>query len=275
MKFDRFSLVLSMGITTFALPISPAQAQYLSVPVTNGAFTITNRQYTALPTFLTPAGTITITSGDASRAYFQNPTGAISGTDTSTAVFAYSLAGNASLNDSRTATFTLASAALRGQARVTGVASWSVASGGTGSTPAGDLPNGATVFFSQGLGAIHIPASALSNYTTPQFNIPITGGSFTLTDNPGTVFATLTLNSVLTPLGTTNLTVTSPDLNTNSYQGLAVYYASALSGRVGGLVNGSVALNDGRTATITNRLLSLNVNTQIPSGYPGGRVVSY
>lgn len=264
------------AIGTVALNALPAQAQYVSIPITNGNFTLTNTagnlQYSVLPTFLTPAGTISITSAGAFQAFFFSPSGAITQTSSPAAAQLGELAGSANLNDGRTASFTNAIAAVKGTATLTGAASWTVSPNfGTNSF---FLPNDASVVFVVQSGALNIPANNLSSYPTTQFTIPISGGSFTITDDPGTGFATLNLTSILTPIGTASLTVTSPTLSTTD-SGYAVYSnpGSNATVRLGGFANGTVALNDGRTATVTNQLLALTANTQLASGYPGGDYV--
>lgn len=210
------SLTPVLALTALTLVTLPAQAQFVSIPVTNGNFTITNTggivSYTTLPTLLSPAGTLTITGANPNNSgYFSlipittnTPAGVI---DLGT----YS--GSATLNDSRTATFTGGGASLRGTASVTGVANLGASGNGYNGPFSAILPVGATFAFTVQSGAVHIPASSLSSYPTPQFTIPVTGGSFTLTEAPGTGNATVTVNALLTPLGSTNITLSAPNLS--------------------------------------------------------------
>lgn len=119
-------LVLSSALCLTALTLAtlPAQAQFVSIPVTNGTFAITKsaagvRSYSVLPTFLSPAGTLTITGANANSAFYDSPTPVTTNTPAGFAdTGGYS--GSATLTDGRTAAFTNAGAALRGTATITG-----------------------------------------------------------------------------------------------------------------------------------------------------------
>lgn len=243
---------------------STAQAQIVSIPVTNGNFALTRQAngtyiYKTLPTFLTPAGTISITNGLANQVGFQSLTPIT--TDTPAGAFLPDLSGTVSLTDGRTGTFT-----GDGFATVRGLATATVASTGapTTYTPTTDptaynrnFERDTTVTFTVQSGAMHVPAASLSAYPAPQFNLPVSGGSFTIQDAVGTGHATMTIDALLTPLGTTTLTLTLPAL-TRRDLGIR-YLAQDLNRQVeiNGLVSGAIALSDGRTATLTNRLVTL------------------
>ena len=266
------SLVAIGAVSALTLATLPAQAQFVSIPVTNGNFAVTNTGagsiYSTLPTFLSPAGTIGISAAANPGVYmgFQSPTPIT--TNTPAGAVLLGLDGTANLTDGRTATFTGGSAAVRGLATVTGAASVTTTYPGFFAGSSGYVPPGATVSFTVQSGAVTIPAASLSAYPTPQFTIPVTGGSFTVTDAPGTGHATVTANSILTPLGTANLVLTLPSFN-NGANG-AGYPTPPLTVTVGGMADGSVALNDGRTAIVSNQLVSLTANTQVASGFPAG-----
>lgn len=273
MKFVGLSTACSLGaMSAIALISSPSQAQHVSIPVSNGSFAITrvggNLQYTTMPTFLSPAGTIIITGADPKFVWFQfaNPIT----TNTPVGVVGSSLVGSVNLRDSRTATFTDARFSLRGTATVSGVASITPIAP-IGFSPSLIIPNGATLSYTAQSGAIHIPETSLSAYSVPQFTIPISGGSFTLTGPTGTGNATVTLNSVVTPLGTATLTLDAPYLR--DALGLLppfLMVGSVLTSELSGLTNGTVALSDGRVATVTDRLVSFKVNAQVLTLSPAG-----
>ena len=223
-----------MSALTFAT--LPAQAQFVSIPVTNGNFVITNTGmgtvYSTLPTFLSPAGTLTITGANAgSSGYYQSPTPVTINTPVGFADTG-SYVGSATLNDGRTATFTNAGASLRGTATVTG---GTLPSAGGFFNNLGALPIGASFTYTAQSGAVHVPAASLSAYPTSQFTIPVSGGSFTLTDPTGLGNATVTINALLTPLGTTNLTFSSPNMSNAAGLPFAYYPAPAQTVNLGGL----------------------------------------
>ena len=212
------SLVLSSALCLTALTLAtlPAQAQFVSIPVTNGNFAITRSavgvtSYSVLPTFLSPAGTLTITGANVDNALYSSPTVVTTNTPVGF-IDSGSYLGSASLTDGRTATFTNAGAALRGTATITGAPS-APAVAVFFPTIAIVLPPGATFTYTVQSGAINVPAASFSAYPPSQFTIPVSGGSFTLTDPTGTGNATIVLNSVLTPLGTTSLTLNLPNLS--------------------------------------------------------------
>lgn len=239
----------------------PATAQLVSIPITNGTFTITRgagtATYSVLPTFLTPAGTISITSGNAPNARFQALT--TINTDTPASAYLPGLSGSANLSDSRTATFAgTGIAVLRGTATTTDPVTgnpknFAVATSATG-TGSG-VPTNTRLAFTVNSGNLSVPATSLSAYATPQFVIPVSGGSFTILDNPGTGFSTMTIHSLLTPSGTTNVTMTTPLLN----RGSSTYTTSTTNTTVeiSGMMDGAIALNDGRTATLTHQFVAV------------------
>ena len=103
----------------------PAQAQFVSIPVTNGSFALTRgaagNQYTGPITLLSPAGTIAITN--AAQPIYQNALTIT--TNTPVGVYLNGVSGSATLNDGRTATLNgNGSAKLETSATVTGAANY-------------------------------------------------------------------------------------------------------------------------------------------------------
>lgn len=169
------------------------------------------------------------------------------------------MSGSANLNDGRTATLNGNGAAkLETLATVTGAANYIAST---------LIPVGATVSFNVVSGSFDIPQAALSAYPTPQVVIPITGGSFSINAPAGAGFETLTINSVLTPLGTANLTLTYP-LLTAPGSTFPYIIQGATQVQIGGLVNGSIALNDGRTANVNDRVVVWQGTAQVTTPAP-------
>ncbi len=260
-RIGGLAVALGLGLGWGA---SHGNAQIVSIPVTNGNFALTRQTngayvYTTLPTFLTPAGTISITAGPANQAGFQSLIPIT--TNTPAGAFLPGLSGSVSLTDGRTGTFT-----GDGFATVRGLATATVASSGAPTTYTPTVDPGTynrnfvrdtTVTFTVQSGAMHVPAASLSAYPVPQFTLPVAGGSFTVEDAPGTGHATLTINGLLTPGGTTNLTLALPAFTRRD---LGIRYLAQDVERqveISGLASGTIALSDGRTATVTNRLVTL------------------
>lgn len=272
-------LVSLLSLAALSLVTIPAQAQFVSIPITNGNFAITKSgagatTYTTLPTFLSPVGTINITTAGAGIGYVQSATPITTNTLVGF-TDSGSYGGSLNLNDGRTTPFAGAGVSLRGTATVTGAPNITLPNG-IGFFPLTvHLPLGSTLTYTAQSGALHIPAnsSGLSSYPTPQFTIPVSGGSFTLTEPTGTGNASVTINALLTPLGTTNLTISSPNLsNGTSGLPLAFYPTPPLTVNLGGIANGTIALSDGRTATVTNRLVHLQASTQVVTLPPGNYI---
>ncbi|UIE39288.1 hypothetical protein [Leptodesmis sichuanensis] len=237
----------------------PAQGQFVSIPVTNGSFALTlgaaGNQYAGPITLLSPAGTIAITN--AAQPIYQAAFSIT--TNTPIGVYLTNVSGSANLNDGRTATLNGNGAAkLETLATVTGAANYIAST---------LIPVGATVSFNVVSGSFDIPQAALSAYPTPQVVIPITGGSFSINAPAGAGFETLTINSVLTPLGTANLTLTYP-LLTAPGSTFPYIIQGATQVQIGGLVNGSIALNDGRTANVNNRVVVWQGTAQVTTPAP-------
>ncbi|MDX2242457.1 MAG: hypothetical protein NW224_17360 [Leptolyngbyaceae cyanobacterium bins.302] len=274
MRTIGLSMVSVGAIGALTLAALPAHAQYVPIPITNGNFAITNAgaglTYSTLPTFLSPAGTINITAASTAGSIIQSPTPITTNTPVGFATFAGGYTGSLNLNDGRTTTFTGASVSLRGTATVTGTPNITLPNGVNFYNLL--LPVGATFTYTAQSGALHIPANSpgLSSYSTPQFTIPVSGGSFTLTESPGTSNATITINSLLSPLGTTNLTFSSPNLSRGTAGfPFAFYPTPTLTTNLGGMADGTVALNDGKTASVANRLVHLQATTQVVTLPPG------
>lgn len=247
------------GVISAVVCSVPAQAQFVSIPVTNGSFTLSRgaagNQYSGPITLLSPVGTIAITS--ANQPIYQ--AGFTITTNTPIGVYLNGVSGSANLNDGRTATLNGTGAAkLEALATVTGAANYIAGSA---------IPVGLTVSFNVVSGSFDIPQAALSAYPTPQFVIPITGGSFSINAPAGAGFETLTINSILTPLGTANLTLTYP-LLTNPGSTFPFLIGGTTPVQIGGLANGSVALNDGRTVTVNNRIVVWQGSAQVTTAAP-------
>lgn len=249
------------GVISAVVCSVPAQAQFVSIPVTNGSFTLSNgaagNQYAGPITLLSPAGTIAITN--AAQPIYQ---GAFTiTTNTPIGVYLTGVSGSANLNDGRTATLNQNGAAkLETLATVTGAANYIASS---------VIPVGATVLINVVSGSFDIPQAALSAYPNPQVVIPITGGSFSINAPAGAGVETMTINSVLTPLGTANLTLTYPLLVDPGNTAFPyTIQGSARPVQIGGLVNGSIALNDGRTANVNKRIVVWQGTAQVTTAAP-------
>lgn len=257
MKFIGLPVVLSLGVITAAtLTSSPAQAQYVAIPVSNGSFALQGTGtgagtiYSGPLTLLSPAGTIAITATpnlpDAS--YLSPPTITA---NTPIGVTINSISGSLGLNDGRIGSFT--------NSGIVKLETLATVSGATSSFYRPTEP-GVTVSFTVQAGSLAVPQSSISGYPDPQFAIPVTG-SFSIDATPTAGKDTVTI-AALTPLGSMNLTLTNPDLG-------FPYFAVTANGagtRLSGIANGTVNLNDGRTATITNRLVNLDVTARQING---------
>jgi hypothetical protein len=245
-----------------ALTALPATAQFFSVPVSNGNFSLvrnaagTANEFSGPITLLSPVGTITVT-GNPPLFYYQP--GILVNTDTPLAVSMEGLIGSVNLQDGRTANFGPNSGlGVETLATVTGITNWN---------PYSTLPTGANATFNIRNGYLSFPEANLSAYPTSQFLLPVTNGTpFSVTVPVGAGPETLTINGALTPLGTTNLTLTYPLLvnPTNSY----LYYEIGTTNtpvRIGGIATGTVDLLDGRVATVNNVLVNLTATARVTS----------
>jgi len=254
-------LWLSGCLSGSVLIASAASAQFVSIPVTNGNFALTRggaaNQYTGSITLLSPAGTINVTN--AAQPIYQNILTIT--TNTPIGVYITGISGSVSLNDGRTASLNgTAAAKLETLATVTGVPSYRAAA---------LIPVGSTVSFTVVAGSLDVPQAALSAYPTPQVTVPVSGGTFAVTAPAGAGFETLTVNSLLTPLGTTNLTLSFPILaNPGNTAFPYVLNLNSQPVAIGGVVNGTIALNDGRTLAVRERLVRLTGTAQVTSAAP-------
>jgi hypothetical protein len=260
MKFACFSSVLCL--TTFCLitfSSKPSQAQFVSIPVTNGSFALSNlgtgNQYSAPLVLLSPAGAIDVKG--AVLPIYQSVLSIT--TNTPIGVYISQINGSVSLTDGRTAGFANGAAKLETLASVTGTGAWT-----TGSL----LPVGATASFQVINGSFDIPQAALSAYPTPQVAIPITGGSFTFNAPERAAPDRITLNSLLTPVGTANLTLTNPVLTSSANPFPYVIGPEPQTVTIGGMANGKVMLEDGRVATVRDRFVSFQGTAQVNSAPP-------
>ncbi|WP_141211882.1 hypothetical protein [Pseudanabaena sp. SR411] len=257
------AVAVAAGAAVMQMP--SAEAQIVAVPVTGGGFVVrydTTEGFKAnytdgnIPTFVTPVGTIAVT-GTPSLPFWQ-PGIVIDVTDTPIGVEIDNINGSVSLNDGRNATLNNSPAKLQAIAKVTG-----------GDEPFfPDEPTFGTVttitanFRS---GSINVPQSAFSALPSPQFVIPITNGTFTLNipENQA-AFPVITFNSVITPLGTTNLTFSFPaSVPESDSCGCRLFLPVDSPADISVVVNGTIALNDGRTANINNRLVTFQANARV------------
>jgi hypothetical protein len=256
------AVVVAAGAAVIQIP--SAEAQTVAVPVSGGGFVVQYNNfegfdlsgaYVTTPTFVTPVGTIAVT-GKPNLPVWQNGI-TIQLTDTPVGVNISNITGSVSLNDGRTATLTGNSAFLQALAKVTKGESVSTSSLNGGEAPPESSFTVAATFRS---GSVNVPQSAFSPLPPPQFVIPITNGTFTLNIPANqAAFPVFTANNVITPLGTANLTFTFPAsipfegafLDTNTPADVSI------------VVNGTVALSDGRIANINNRLVTFQTNAKV------------
>jgi hypothetical protein len=279
-KIMSNSLMLKISAVAVAagaavMQIPSAEAQTVAVPVSGGGFVVqydtvgfslTPSSYVITPTFVTPVGTIAVT-GTPSFPVWQNGI-TINTIDTPVGVNISGINGSVSLNDGRTATLFNNSAFLQALAKVTdGEVSTSTLNSGGEVLPETTFTVEAT-FRS---GSINVPQSAFSPLPQPQFVIQITNGTFTLDIPEGkAAFPVFTANNVITPLGTANLTFTFPAsipfegafLDTNTPADVSI------------VVNGTVALSDGRIANINNRLVTFQTNARVTNPSEGNYTVA-
>jgi hypothetical protein len=268
------SLMLKMSAVAVAagaavMQMPSAEAQTVAVPVTGGGFVVQYQRgegaaltpiYTSgnTPTFVTPVGTISVT-GTPGLPVWQNGI-LIQATDTPVGVDINNINGNVSLNDGRNATLTGVPGRLQAIARVVG------GNVTTGVLNANNIPFDTTLTVTANFrsGSINVPQAAFSPLPPPQFVIPITNGTFSLNIPANqAAFPVITLNNVITPLGTANLTFTLPASVPNEG---AFFAFSSNDADISVVVNGTITLNDGRTANIINRLVTFQATkTQITS----------
>jgi hypothetical protein len=267
------SLMLKISAVAVAagaavMQISSAEAQTVAVPVSGGGFVVRydnnesfslSPSYVTTPTFVTPVGTIAVT-GTPGFPVWQNFIN-IQSTDTPVGVNISGINGSVSLNDGRNATLVNNSAFLQALAKVTEGGSIS-----TNSLNGGEAPFGTYIVEANfRSGSVNVPQSAFSPLPPPQFVIPITNGTFTLNIPANeAAFPVFTANSVITPLGTANLTFTFPAsvpfegsfIDTNNPADVSV------------VVNGTVVFSDGRIANIINRLVTFQTNAKVNDPNP-------
>jgi hypothetical protein len=240
--------VVSLGALSIATISSlPAAAQFVAIPVSNGSFALqgtgggTAYVNPATPmTLLSPAGTINITS-------VPLPSAAVAPTiTTNTPIGMYfsGVAGDASLNDGRTANFNSAYLRLQSLGTVSGAAS----------SPMLPTAAGVVVNYAVQSGSLAVPDASISAYPASTVSIPISSGAFTITVPTNGQAGVVTINSLLTPQGTTNLTLTIPNLDTATPGDLLVNTTSQQI-LMHAIANGSVTLDNGNVATVDNRVV--------------------
>lgn len=252
------AVAVATGAAVMQMP--SAEAQNVAVPVSGGGFVVRydttpwgSNEYVTTPTFVTPVGTIAVT--DTPNLPVWQGGIEINLTDTPIGVNIDNINGSVSLNDGRNAALVNSSAFLQALAKVT-----------VGAVPVSPSkpPFGITEITANfRSGSINVPQSAFSPLPSPQVVIPITNGTFTLNipDNQA-AFPVITFNSVITPLGTANLTFTFP-ASVPCECGTFIPIASPADISV--VVNGTIALNDGRTANINNRLVTFQADAKVTS----------
>jgi hypothetical protein len=258
------AVAVATGAAVMQMP--SAEAQTVSVPVTGGGFVVRyddnegfdTSSYVTTPTFVTPVGTITVT-GPSTLPIWQNGI-TIQATDTPVGVDIININGNVSLNDGRSATLTAANGRLQAIARVVGGNVTTNALNNNNISPNTTL----TVTANFRSGAINVRQDAFSPLPPPQFVIPITNGTFSLNIPANqAAFPVITLNNVITPLGTANLTFTLP-ASVPSEGAFFAFFSNDADISV--VVNGTITLNDGHTANIINRLVTFRATkTRITS----------
>ncbi len=251
------AVAVAAGAAVMQIP--SAEAQTVAVPVSGGGFVVrydgNEGSYLTTPTFVTPVGTIavTVTPDSPSLPVWQNGI-AINLADTPIGVNINSINGSVSLNDGRNAAIVNRSAFLQAIAKVTG-----------GSEPffPDEPPSEGITDITANFrsGSINVPQAAFSPLPPPQFVIPITNGTFTLNIPANeAAFPVFTANNVITPLGTANLTFTFP-ASIPSNEG--TFFSTSDPADVSVVVNGTVALSDGRIANITNRLVTFQTTARV------------
>jgi hypothetical protein len=264
------AIAVAAGAAVMQIP--SAEAQTVAVPVSGGGFVVRYQSgegaaftpiYTSgnTPTFVTPVGTISVT-GTPDLPVWQNGI-TIQAIDIPVGVNINNINGNISLNDGRNATITTGvSGRLQAIAKVVG------GDVTTDDLNINNIPKDTTLTVTANFrsGSVNVPQSAFSPLPPPQFVIPITNGTFTLNiPADQAAFPTFTANNVITPLGTANLIFTLPaSVPTEG----AFFAGSDNNADISVVVNGKVMLNDGRTANITNRLVTFQATkTQITAPF--------
>lgn len=260
MKCAMRCSVMSLGVLSIAaIATLPAVAQFVAIPVSNGSFALqgtgggTTYVNPAAPmTLLSPAGTLNITSAPL-------PDAAVSPTittNTPVGMYFYGVSGNANLNDGRTANFS-----SNGYLKLQSLGTVS----GAASSPMLPTAAGVLVNYAVQSGSLAIPQTSISAYPASTVSIPISSGSFTINVPTNGQAGTVTINSLLTPQGTTNLTLTLPDLGTAPTGDLSLN-AGGQAILMHAIANGSVILNNGNVATVNNRLVTLTGTASLTSG---------
>lgn len=255
-------------ISAVALVSVPTNAQSYSIPLSNGSFAVTNtgagNQYVGPITFLSPAGSVNITG--ASPTILFQPNVPVT-TNTPLGLVLQQVNGSVGLNDGRTATFTGGIAGLETEATITGAATWTPSQAGYFAEAT--VPVNSTVNFAVRNGYLTFAEAALSAYPVPQFEIPVTGGNFVINAPAGAGPETMTISGLLTPVGTANLTISTPIVvNPNNWYPLTLLNVAppGVPVLVGGIANGTVALNDGRQATLNNASFLLRGIARVTTG---------
>lgn len=264
MKSAVLQTLLGLPVAgAIALMASPAHAQFYSVPLSNGNFTLVRNgagsanEFSGPITLLSPVGTIAVTGNPTLWGY---QPGILVNANTPLGVFMENATGSVSLRDGRTANF--------GAGSSIGVEALATVSGTTNWNPNSTLPVGASATFLVQNGYLSFPEANLSAYPTPQFSIPVTNGtSFTVTVPVGAAPETFTINGVLSPIGTANLSLTYPLLvNPGNSSLFFPVQATDTNIRLGGALNGTVNLPDGRVATLDNLPVSLTATARVTAG---------
>jgi hypothetical protein len=258
------AVAVATGAAVMQMP--SAEAQTVAVPVSGGGFVVRydttegfNESYVTTPTFITPVGTIAVT-GTPNFPVWQSGI-SINLTDTPIGVNIDNINGSVALNDGRNATLVNSQARLQAIAKVT----FGKTSFFPNEPSFGNVTEITANFRS---GSVNVPQSAFSPLPSPQVVIPITNGTFTLNipDNQA-AFPEITFNSVITPLGTANLTFTFPaSVPTSEGSFLSSFDQTPPlnpDADISVVVNGTIALSDGRTANINNRLVTFQANARV------------
>lgn len=257
----RCSVISCSAFAIAAIAAFPAAAQFVAIPISNGSFAVrgtgggTEYVNPAAPmTLLSPAGTLNITSVPLPSAAVI-PTSIT--TNTPVGVYFDNVGGSASLNDGRTGTFTTGYLKLQTLGTVSGAAS----------SPMLPTDAGVVVNYAVQFGSLAVPQTSLSAYPAAAVSIPISSGAFTINVPTNGQAGTVTINSILTPQGTANLTLTLPDLGA-APKGDLLLNGGGQPILMHAIANGSITLNNGTVTTINNGLVALTGTATLTNG-PG------
>jgi hypothetical protein len=124
---------------------------------------------------------------------------------------------------------------------------------------------GVVVNYAVQFGSLAVPQTSLSAYPASAVSIPISSAAFTINVPTNGQAGTVTINSILTPQGTANLTLTLPDLGT-APKGDLLLNGGGQPILMHAIANGSITLNTGTVTTINNGLVALTGTATLTNG---------